>query len=149
MPKAKHRNPSSGWKSYEVIERTQTGEPGACPFSDVLATPGRIAKQALTKMLKAQEIGWPAARSAMKDDIGRRLIAKKDDDIWLLKCKPSCWRLYFYVWEKEDDKRLIYVHAVCKQTDEEDPADLTTARAVLNSIRSGGRAITPFEFPPR
>jgi hypothetical protein len=97
-----------------------------------------------------EEIGWPMAKSLLKDDHGHRLIVKKDAVIWLLKCKPTCWRLYFYVYEKEEDhkdKRLIYVHAVCKKSDTEDPGDAIEARHVADEIRPGGSAITPFQFP--
>ena len=75
------------------------------------------------------------------------MIVKKDDHIWLLKCKPACWRLYFYVWTNEKSKRIIYVHAVCKKTDEEDPSDAREARRVFDGIRPGGSAIRLFEFP--
>lgn len=68
--------------------------------------------------------------------------------IWLLKCKPTCWRLYFYVYENGKDKRIIYVYAVCKKSDKEDANDAIKARRIADEIRPGGSAITPFEFPP-
>ena len=98
-------------------------------------------------MRMVQDLGWPEARRQLKDDHGHPLIVRKDDVIWLLKCKPGCWRLYFYVWENDEQKRLIYVHAVCKKTDKEDPSDASEARRVADEIRPGGSAITPFEFP--
>src|SRR3954447_25766874 len=98
-------------------------------------------------MRMVQEIGWPEARRRLKDDQGRPLVVKKDDVIWLLKCKPTCWRLYFYAYENGKDKRLIYLHAICKKADKEDPWDAFQARRVFDEIRPGGSAITPFEFP--
>ena len=97
-------------------------------------------------MRMLQDLGWPQAKREFKDDQGRSRIVKKDDLIWLLKCKPSCWRLYFYVNQK--GKQIIYVHAVCKKQDKEDEADAREARRVADGIRPGGSAITPFEFPP-
>jgi hypothetical protein len=90
-----------------------------------------------------QELGWPEARRSLKDDHGKPLIVRKDEPIWLLKCKPSCWRLYFYVWEKGEIKRIIYVHAVCKKTNKEDPRHAAEARRIAGC----GGAITLFEFP--
>lgn len=58
-----------------------------------------------------------------------------------------CWRLYFYVWKNNKDKRIIYVHAICKKTDQEDQGDAIKARRVADGIRPGGSAITRFEFP--
>ena len=94
-----------------------------------------------------QQHGWPEAKDAMKDGLGRRRIVKKGRNIWLLKCKPSCWRLYFYVWENKGDKRIIYVLAVCKQRDEEDPNDAAEAQRIFEDIAARRSAITQFEFP--
>jgi hypothetical protein len=51
------------------------------------------------------------------------------------------------VWKNEKDKRIIYVHAVCKKTGAEDPNDAAEARRIYDGIGKGGRAITPFDFP--
>lgn len=102
-------------------------------------------------MRMVQSIGWPTAKRVLKDNRGRPLVARKDEAIWLLKCKPSCWRLYFHVeankGQSEKEKRIIYLHAVCKKRDAEDAADAVEARNIYATIRPGGSAITPFEFP--
>lgn len=84
-----------------------------------------MPRQAITKMRMVQDLGWPESKRVLKDDHGHHRIVKKTDFIWLLKCKPNCWRLYFHVWEKE--KRIIYVHAVCKKSDKEDPSECAEA----------------------
>jgi hypothetical protein len=117
------------------------------PFSDKLAISGLAATQAITKMRLFQEIGWPEARMALRDSQGHPLIAKKADPIWLLKCKPSCWRLYFYVLHHEKEKWIIYVHAICKKADKENPQDAREARRVVERIRSRASCIRPFVFP--
>ena len=114
---AKRRNLSSVWNSYEVYQRDSEGNHTLTPFSDALAAAGRRLAQPITKMRMVQEIGWPEAKRRLKDDHGRPLVVKKDDVIWLLKCKPSCWRLYFYVYQNGNDNRIIYVHAICKKSD--------------------------------
>ena len=137
---------SSGWRTYEVCEKDGQGN-CATPFSDALAASGKTATQAINKMRMLQDLGWPEAKRCFQDNCGHPLIVKKDDPIWLLKCKPSCWRLYFYVWKNDNERRIIYVHAICKQSDKEDPRDASKARRIYDKIRGGGSAITPFEFP--
>jgi hypothetical protein len=92
-------DPSSEWTTYEVCDVDESGLCTATPFYDILASSDGLGKAA-RKMLLIEEFGWPAAKLLLTDDLGRRLVVKKDDLIWLLKCKPSCWRLYFYVWDK-------------------------------------------------
>src|SRR5580692_9181141 len=99
---AKARDVSSGWKTYEICM-----EDGTTPVFDTLRGSGALAKPPVTKMAMFQDLGWPEAKSCLKDNNNHRLIVKKEHPIWLLKCKPSCWRLYFYVWEKGKDKRIV------------------------------------------
>jgi hypothetical protein len=144
---AELRDLSSGWLTYEVFQRDSHGEHAITPFSDALAVSGILPISAINKMRMVQDLGWPAAKRVLTDDYGHALIVKKDEVVWLLKCKPSCWRLYFYVWENAKDKRIIYLHAVCKKQDAEDPGDAAEARSVHDGIWPGGSAITLFDFP--
>jgi hypothetical protein len=144
---AKRGDLTSGWKTYEVFQRDGLGNHAITPFSDALATSGRISAQPITKMRMVQELGWPEAKRCLKDNNGHPLVVRKDNVIWLLKCKPNCWRLYFYVYQSGKDKRIIYVHAVCKKSDQEDEHDAVEARRIANAIGPSGSAITPFEFP--
>jgi hypothetical protein len=144
---AKRVSRSLGWRTYEVLQRDSNGKHTITPFSDALAISGGAPVQPIKKMGMLEEIGWPEAKRCLKDDNGKPLIVKKNDPIWLLKCKPTCWRLYFYVWENDKDKRIIYVHAICKKTTKEDSGDAIKAKRIVDGIRSGGSAITAFEFP--
>ena len=95
------RDESLKWETYEVAEPNGDGE-HSYPFSEALAVSGGPPPvQAITKIRMLQAIGWPTAKNQLKDNLGKPLVVKKDDRIWLLKCKPSCWRLYFYVWDNE------------------------------------------------
>jgi hypothetical protein len=138
---------SSGWITYEIYQKDNKGDYSITPFSSALAASGKLPTSVLTKMRILQDIGWPEAKRVLKDDCGRPLIAKKDAVIWLLKCKPKCWRLYFYVYKNGEDRRIIYVHAVCKKANSEDANDALEARRLANEIRPGGSAHTLFEFP--
>jgi len=136
---------TSGWESFEVIQKDKNGMYAVLPFSDSLASTRKLA-QVHNKIRMVQDVGWPEAKRTLRDDKGRPLIAKKDERIWLLKCKPSCWRLYFYVNNSGELKRIVYVYAVCKQKDEEDSQDAVKARRVADAILPGGSSIAPFEF---
>lgn len=138
-------NPASGWVTLEIYLRDSNGEPAFTPFSSALAVSGTIAKQAVTKMQNVQELGWPEAKRRLRDNEGRPRIVKKDDVIWMLKCNPSCWRLYFYVYEKT--KQIVYLHAICKKSQAEDPAGAAEARRLYDGIGPGRSAATPFVFP--
>lgn len=138
---------SSGWISSEVLQKDVHGNHTITPFSDALCASGTMPIQAINKMRMVQDLGWPKAKHVFKDKHGHPLIVKKDEVIWLLKCKPKCWRLYFYVWKSKTEKRLIYVHAVCKQSDAEDPGNTIAARRIADGIRPGESAITAFRFP--
>src|SRR2546422_9004174 len=96
-----HGDPSSGWITYEVYQSDSARRHGIQSFSDALAISGSLPTQPITKIRIVQSLGWPAAKWSLKDDSGRPLIVKKDDPIWLLKCKPTCLRLYFYVCKKD------------------------------------------------
>src|SRR3954447_14849851 len=99
--------PPQRWVTYEVVERDAAGGGGSNrPVSAALAGGGVIPPQPLTKMKVVERIGWPDALRQLKDGRGKRLIVQKDEYVWLLKCKPSCWRLYFYVWQER--KFIIY-----------------------------------------
>lgn len=134
---------SSGWTSYEVIQKD---EAQSTPVSDALAAGGRIPVAAANKISIMEQIGWPSAKRDMRYGRGKPRIVKKSDVIWLLKCSPDCWRLYFYVIPNK--KYIVYVHAVCKRQDVEDPADAVKAKLVYDDIQAGRSAVTPFPFPP-
>jgi hypothetical protein len=131
---------SSGWFSYEVIHKA-TGE---TPVSAAIAS-GSDKVAVIKKIMMVQEVGWPAAKKLHFGKKGKHRVVRKDDVVWLLKCTPHCWRLYFYIYEPK--QWIIYLHAVCKKQDEEEPDDAIKARAVYNEINGGACGITPFEFP--
>jgi hypothetical protein len=135
------------WGTYQVAMKTKDAGRIETPFFEQLSVGGKSAVQPINKMQLIQTLGWEEARRTLKDDKGRKVIVKKDDLIWLVKCKPSCWRLYCYVYENGETHQIIYVHAVCKKKDDEDPGDLTTARRIADDIGSRARSIAAFEFP--
>jgi hypothetical protein len=135
------RRLGSGWKTYELMSK-RTEE---TPVSEALAKDGVNALPAIKKMLMVQDVGWPGALELHFGAKGKHRIVKKDDVIWLLKCTPNCWRLYFYVYKAQ--KWIIYVHAVCKKQNEEDSNDTKEARNGYDDIARGTSGITEFVFP--
>ncbi len=134
------RDLGSGWKSYEVINK----ETEETPVSTAIAA-GPDTSVVIKKIFMVQEAGWPEALKLHFGAKGKHRIVKKDDVIWLLKCTPSCWRLYFYIYKNK--KWIIYVHAVCKKKDKEDPNDAIQARNIYNGIAGGASGIAEFPFP--
>ena len=135
-----------GWTAYEVVVTDSSGQPIKRPFSDTLAAKGaQLALHAIKAMRMVLAHGWP---DASKDYIyeGRRRVVRKDSGIWLLKCMPHCWRLYFYV--RTESKQIVYVHAVCKKKDDENEQDAIRAGRIADKIADGERrAIRKFQFP--
>lgn len=133
------------WKSFEVALPDTRGlfsEKSPRPVSEEMAGTGDRLETAINKMKLLQLHGWPAAKRAL-------LIDRADDespDIWILKCKPSCWRLYFHVYEEQE--RILYVLAKCKKTTPRKARDSVRARNVFNRVQARSAAIVEFEFPP-
>src|SRR5688572_9484772 len=134
------------WESFEVVLR---GTVDSTPFSDVFFSgDGDPVDTALRKMWLLQFHGWPLARTEMRDPRGKQLRDKVNDDpdLWLLKSKPSCWRLYFYVYPS---KKIVYLYAVCKKKQKRNSNDGTKARSIYldNLAGAGDRRIVNFTFP--
>ena len=141
------REIKSPWTSQEIVIIDRAGRQ-SFPYWNALMTGGRIDAQPIIRMQKVQEVGWPDAAQVLFFSVGTRRkkrIVKKDDVIWELKCTPNCWRLYFYV--SEQPKHIVYVHAVCKKTDAEDPRDAASARQQYDCVSAGRCTTRPFRFP--
>jgi hypothetical protein len=133
------------WSTWEAVLRQGKG-----PWVPVMSTAfaqGKGDELATTigKMRILERLGFPAAlQSVTLEKADRRKPA-----IWILKCKPSCWRLYLHLYTvSPTDKRIVYLHAKCKKKDKQDPEDTARARRVLAAANRGdvGR-IARFPFP--
>src|SRR2546421_9936930 len=111
-------DPTPPWETFELARRLDDGEVER-RLSDKLASGDPIdAAQVIGKMWLAQHHGWPKAKTVMRGKDGEGLIERADDKeppIWILKGKPGCWRLYFYIHYHQDKKRIIYVHQTVKK----------------------------------
>jgi hypothetical protein len=145
----------SPWVTFELLLRGRDGalaSDGERPFSsDLLVSGGDPLTTALQKMRLVEVHGWPDAKLSLRDKRGKGLIDRADDEkdqeIYILKCKPSCWRLYFCIYTEHH--RIVYLYAVCKQKQRRNKADSVRARNRHRRIGNGpGRAgIAEFVFP--
>ena len=146
----KRYDPTPPWVSYEVVLRASDGrlDPERRPFSAALSKGGDQITTALTKMWLVGYHGWPHAILALVDDRRKPLIQRADDaepEIWILKAKPTCWRLYFYVYKEK--QRLAYLHACCKKKNARDQTDCDIARTLFRSIGGArGHGLIEFHF---
>jgi hypothetical protein len=144
--------PTPPWESFEVVLRgvdRRSDREQQTPFSDELFSgDGDPIQTALQKMWLVQSHGWPEAIRQLRDGRGKPLIDRADDAdpaIWILKCKPSCWRLYFHVYIAQS--RIAYLYAKCKKRTRREAADSVRARRLFDGLRPGGSALAPFPFP--
>jgi hypothetical protein len=140
------------WKTYEVVERDAAGEFTTTPVSAAFIEHAPQAAPAIAKMQRVQDMGFHEAREQMYVAGKKRKKAivrpdKEDPPIWELKCTPHAWRLFFYIYEKSTDKRIIYLHADYKTTRKQDAGAVASARRRRGS--AGHPATQEFEFPDR
>jgi hypothetical protein len=113
-------------------------EDGDRPLFDDLDAGGDPQATLFTKIKMLCEIGWPESARHLKDNRGRRLIVRPDRKkpvIWELKAKPSCWRVFFHVYEASE--KILFLHAVCKKKNAQDRGAVATARARLRRVGPG------------
>jgi hypothetical protein len=96
--------------------------------------------QVVQKLTLLEALGWPDATASLD-------IEKLDASLFVLKCKPTCWRVYFAV---EVAQRLfILADAVCKKKWKRNPNDRKTASKRLHDWHTGRARIERVRVPPR
>ena len=136
---------SSLWSSWHICLLDEHSEWKRFPVAQALAAGiGDDPDTAIQKMRLFERLGWPAAKGSL-------IVEKADDnspEIGILKCKPSCWRLYFYVYQRTPrDKRILYLLALCKKRNAQRPEDTTRARNLLAAALDGRIKIIQWNFP--
>ena len=68
--------------------------------------------------------------------------------VFVLKAKPSGWRLYFYVLDR-DKRQVEFIHSVQKKTNARDPKDFERCCRVLDKIWAGKTTKETLFIPDR
>jgi hypothetical protein len=83
---------------------------------------------AISKLRLLIAHGWPAATRSLE-------IESLKNGIFLLKCKPGCWRLAFHPIATK--QTFLLLDAVCKKKFKRNPNDPTKARRRLDDYEAG------------
>ena len=159
--------PESGWRLEQVYSHDGDGNE-RLPIEEAFAANRAEAQSGLSKLGILRLLGWPEARVSMRDSRGRPRIEKVDDDpppIYVLKCKPSCWRIYFHVAEETQEKgehsvtkttpqarrsgAFLLLYVVCKKQSKRDSEDIAHARRPLQLWQRGHVRSKAFLLPTR
>jgi hypothetical protein len=121
----------SDWTLWE-IEYQREGGSVERPVTEELLARGSSTdtKQAISKLRLLKAHGWPVPRGSLD-------IEAVSSGMYVLKCKPGFWRLYFSVIDPR--RRILLVLAVAKKKRKRNPNDLAKASRRLGDYQ-GGRA---------
>jgi hypothetical protein len=98
----------------------------------------------LRKMRLLEAGGFPSRTAALDYE---KVADVGEDVVYILKAKPSCWRVYFVA--EPASKRLIFLHAHCKLRQRRDPDDPQKAIERLERIRAARAQLQRLAIPDR
>lgn len=91
------------------------------------------------------DLGLPKVQKVGKCEFSQ---IRRKVDVYVLKAKPSGWRLYFYVRNREQ-REIEFLYAVHKKNDKRDPADLAHCETILIDVLGGRTSCEPLFIPDR
>jgi hypothetical protein len=119
------------WTLWEIEYRREGGSVERPVTEELLARGSSTdTKQAISKLRLLKAHGWPVPRGSLD-------IEAVSSGMYVLKCKPGFWRLYFSVIDPR--RRILLVLAVAKKKRKRNPNDLAKASRRLGDYQ-GGRA---------
>ena len=139
-------DPSDDWELCEIVRR------GKRPCSDVyLGANVRELVNVLGQLQLLRAAGCPAnPQRGMPtyQKVGKHHLEQshRTVTVHVLKAKPSGWRLYYFV-DDAPRKRIVFLHAVHKKTDQRDPKDFKRCQRLLDAYDAGGYCAEPLELP--
>ena len=140
---------SDDWELLELVRRDRR------PCSDCYADDANDKELAdifgQLRLLRAA--GCPPDRDRGQPNlqkVGKHTlpVSKRKVTVHVLKAKPSRWRLYFFVLD-QTLKRIIFLYAVSKKTDQRDPKDFTRCKSLLDDYDRGAWELECIFIPPR
>jgi hypothetical protein len=147
--------PLGEWGLEQVYAKDLGGRERLIVEEELAANPFEaVAALKKLEMLKAH--GWPGALTGWHYNRGTKneprieLVDSGPPAIYLLKCKPSCWRIYFHVVEEKPEAisprgkvgprrggTFLILRIVCKKKNKRDPGDLAIAKTRVDAWRAG------------
>lgn len=139
---------NTGWSLFEIVKGTR--RPVSDQFSDPKDANADERANIARELQLLRRSGIPPDLQRGNPDLQRvfKWQVQGNPAIWVyvLKAKPSHWRLYCYVAESR--RRIIeFIHAVKKKGTKRDPADQEACKRVLSGRFSGRIASAPFPLP--
>lgn len=142
--------PQPLWTLTEVAvgDRTSISETFADP-----KVPDEAFAQVWRDLSLLRVSGCPPDRSRSTliiEHLGKHRMERLDRDVhyWVLKCKPTTWRLYFYVVDR-DARHIEFLFAVDKRTQKRDPEDAKRCIRILKKVDSGATQSKVIDIPSR
>lgn len=142
------------WELLELVDRE-----GRRPCSGAYEGRGAANTQELKKIYT--QIRLLRAAGCPPEDGKRRPTIEKVLDyefeaaggqhsvpVFVLKCKPSHWRLYFYK-PSPNARCVVFLFAVKKKTDKRDPADEDRAGRLLGRVLANSIDVGHLPVPDR
>jgi hypothetical protein len=80
------------------------------------------------------------------EKIGKCPFEGRAVSVYVLKAKPSSWRLYFFVADRQG-RRIVFLHSVSKKRDKRDPQDLVRCETLLRDLERGAYTLEAVEIP--
>lgn len=137
-----NRNPvaAKGWEVVELLLRPDSEPQRDYVVSDFLEEANSKELIQIKKQLRLlAAAGIPPDQELTKPDIEpwirRCKWATKDSEIWVLKCKPSRWRIYFLA--DPASKRAVALLTVSKKRDDRNTEDFEVCCKRIDRLAAG------------
>jgi len=130
-------NSLSRWTLWEVEYRR--GGLIERPVTEELQARGSATdtKQAVARLRLLKAHGWPVPRGSLE-------IEAAAPGLYVLKCKPGFWRLYFSI--VDPPRRILLLLAVAKKKQGRNPDDIPKAARRLADYESGRAGACEIRF---
>jgi hypothetical protein len=135
------------WSLEEIIVNGR--HPGSDPFADAGVTDLAMIFNQCRLIIAS---GIPPDKQKVQPKVqpwtGKCSGETCKSSFYVLKAKPSGWRLYFMISESEP-RTLVLLHAVNKKRNERDPDDFAILCRNRAKLRSGSAFTQPLPIPAR
>ncbi|HET7584825.1 MAG TPA: hypothetical protein VFK13_07960 [Gemmatimonadaceae bacterium] len=136
---------AGGWQLLEVVRGTRR------PSSDAYCDANDRELATILRQLRLLRLaGCPPERGKGRpryEKLGQCTFEGRSVGVYVLKAKPSPWRLYFFVPDREH-RRIVFLHSVSKKRDKRDAQDLVRCSTLIGALERGAYSLQEVEIPP-